>query len=286
MKLTLTEDPHAFQERAFSFLLQNEVENNLMIGLLQRLIADKHDAADPPYYCVVEDAGRVVAAAMRTPPHNLIVPRCPPPVLEFLARELHARGLPLPGVIGPSEAADCFAGAWCAVAGVESRLQMAERIYRLDQVSWPPPVSGRFGVAQRQDAELAIEWARAFNEEALGSIDDVRPMVERRLDEGALFFWRDARPVSMAGAARSTPHGTAVAPVYTPPELRRRGYASAVVAALSQRILDGGKQFCCLFTDLSNPTSNSIYQKIGYRPVSDVNMLAFIEAPEKRPADE
>src|SRR5438045_3645778 len=82
--------------------------------------------------------------------------------------------------------------------------------------------------------------------------------------QGPLFVWRDPQPVSMAAWAGQTPRGVRVNMVYTPPELRRRGYASAAVSTLTKKLLDAGRKFVFLFTDLSNPTSNKIYQKMGY----------------------
>jgi len=92
---------------------------------------------------------------------------------------------------------------------------------------------------------------------------------------GGLRVWEDNTPVSMAGASGPTPNGIRVGAVYTPPERRRRGYASGLVAALSQEQLDAGKRFCFLYTDLANPTSNKIYQDIGYEAVSDVDEYHF-----------
>jgi len=91
--------------------------------------------------------------------------------------------------------------------------------------------------------------------------------------------WRDSQPVSMAAWAGQTPRGVRVNMVYTPPELRRRGYASAAVSALTKKLLDAGRKFVFLFTDLSNPTSNSIYRKMGYEAVCDINEVDF-ETPK------
>ena len=91
-----------------------------------------------------------------------------------------------------------------------------------------------------------------------------------RLRSGSLFVWDNDGPVSMAGWTGKTLNGVRVTFVYTPPEFRRHGYASACVAALTQRLLDEGNRYCCLYTDLANPTSNRIYQQIGYRAVCDV----------------
>jgi predicted GNAT family acetyltransferase len=79
----------------------------------------------------------------------------------------------------------------------------------------------------------------------------------------------------MAGYSGRTPNGIRVAWVYTPPENRGKGFAGACVAALSQKLLDEGRKFCFLYTDLANPISNHVYQKIGYEPVVDSTAYAF-----------
>jgi len=129
------------------------------------------------------------------------------------------------------------------------------------------------------DAELLVAWSVAFQKEALPN--EVNPDQARRtvllgIQDQRLYVWEDGgRPVSEAMATRPTPHGISIGLVYTPPELRRRGYATALVAELSQRMLDSGREFCTLFTDLANPISNSIYQKIGYQPIGDYSMIFF-----------
>jgi predicted GNAT family acetyltransferase len=90
------------------------------------------------------------------------------------------------------------------------------------------------------------------------------------------YLWElDSKPVSMAGVGGNTPNGIRVSWVYTPPELRGKGYASALVATLSQAQLDAGKKLCFLYTDLANPTSNAIYQRIGYKKVSESTHYDF-----------
>lgn len=111
--------------------------------------------------------------------------------------------------------------------------------------------------------------------EPQGEREEVCQAVEDRITRSSLFLWEDGRPVSMAAGSRQTTHGIVVNQVYTPPELRNRGYATSCVAALSQHLLDQGHTFCALFADLGNPTSNSIYQRIGYRPVVDFGEYYF-----------
>jgi predicted GNAT family acetyltransferase len=126
-------------------------------------------------------------------------------------------------------------------------------------------------------------WSYAFAQEGLGrgTMEEARTLAARRIPQGDIFLWDDQGPASMAIRARPTPHVYTVTGVYTPPELRGRGYASACVSALSQLLLDSGKQFCSLFTDLSNPVSNSIYRKIGYEPVCDFTEFRFERESEK-----
>jgi predicted GNAT family acetyltransferase len=152
------------------------------------------------------------------------------------------------------------------------------RIYELRQVTPAPSTPGRFRVAAEADVPLVASWTRRFIEEALPNDDPnvADEAAKRRIRGGEMFLWEDGgRPVSMAAKSRPMNRGITVNMVYTPPDLRGRGYATACVAALSQHLLDEGWKFCVLFTDLSNPTSNSIYQKIGYRPVCDFDQLGF-----------
>ena len=185
----------------------------------------------------------------------------------------------LPGVLGPKEHAVTFAERWSARTGRAYRLDTSERIFRLTRVRPPRPVLGRLRTAEPRDRDLLVDWGAAFHREALHD-DDVSnmPMIVDRwiaAQGRTMYLWDDAGPVSMVRVGGPDSNGIRVGPVYTPPELRGRGYASACVAAVSQAQLDTGRSFCFLFTDLANPTSNHIYQEIGYEPVRDVDVYRF-----------
>ena len=156
---------------------------------------------------------------------------------------------------------------------------MHERLYELRSVAPPPPVAGEMRLADANDLDWVARWMFEFNREALPdeplTLDEARKHVSNRIGEGTYYLWEDGTPVALAGHGRHTPHGCSIGPVYTPSEFRRRGYAAALTAALSQLLLDSGKQFTTLFTNLANPTSNSIYMKIGYRPVCDFDLYRF-----------
>ena len=277
MKLTRHESADDFLAHAGSFLGAREAEHNLILGLCSRLRVAPLMYGEPPYFAVVEHDGRVVGATMRTPPHNLILSELDDlaaigPLLEDARAEFGS----LPGVVGPKQAVARFAEAWSGPA----RLELAQRAFRADHVDRPSGVSGGMRDYERRDRELAAEWMDAFVDEALPEPppESSEQFVDRREEDadGGLVLWEDdGAVVSMAGFGGRTPNGIRIGPVYTPPELRGRGYASALTAAITQRLLDGGLRFCFLFTDLSNPTSNNIYQRIGYEPVSDIDLWTF-----------
>ena len=276
-RLTHADD---FLAAAGDFLTAREAEHNLILGLSSRLRDSPRLYGEDPYFLVVRDRGRVVAAALRTPPHNLILSETADDrTTEAICAAAHQAFPTLPGVIGPSEVAAAFARAWPARTGAWASLAIAQRVYRADSAVHPHGVEGRMRPYADSDEELVLAWLDAFAAEAIrGSpIEDGPSMLRHRLEDpdGDFVIWEHDAPVSVAGYGGATPNGIRIGPVYTPPELRRRGYASALTARLTQTLLDGGRRFCFLFTDLANPTSNAIYQRIGYEPVTDVDFWRF-----------
>lgn len=154
---------------------------------------------------------------------------------------------------------------------------MRMRVYELRHVQMPDLPQGRFKASGTAEIPTIAKWMQAFELEALGKIHDQDlPRAERLVSTGNVFTWVvDEKVVSMAMKARPIAHSATVGGVYTPPEHRRQGYAGALVACLSQHLLDEGYQFINLFTDLENPTSNKIYQAVGYHPVCDFRAYCF-----------
>jgi uncharacterized protein len=273
-------DADAFLARAERFLLEREAEHNLLLGLAGRLRAQPRLYGHDPYFAVLETGGRVVGAALRTPPHNLALSEIDDLAsLPPLVVDLHATYGSLPGVLGPKVAAAELARLWEAATGVRGRLAVSKRIYRASGAEAPADVPGRPRPYAAADRAVVVAWLVAFAAEAHPheAPDDPQELVERRLADpaGGFLLWDDGGAVSLAGYGAPTAHGIRVGPVYTPPALRGRGYASALVAELTRDLLAGGHGFCCLFTDLANTTSNRIYQRVGYRGVTDVDQWAF-----------
>lgn len=275
-------DAGALWERASGVLLASEAENCLMIGLLERLRQDPHAYGDAdPYLATVEVDGRLAGLALCTPPFSVTVTRMPALVAPALLDDAGAALGELRGLSGPVPTAGELASAYSQATGSEARLEMAQRIHAADHVVAPRDVPGRSRVAHKEDRDLLLAWLRDFIEEAMGpeAPNDPVRTVDRALagDPGhGLQLWEhDGSPVSMAGWTGPTPNGIRVGPVYTPPELRGRGYGGANVADLSSRLLSQGRRFCYLFTDLANPISNDLYARLGYRPVCDFDLYRF-----------
>jgi predicted GNAT family acetyltransferase len=278
------EDAAEFLTEAGPLLLADEARHNLILGIAGT-IRDSPDVYPLRSLWVVRKEGRPVAAAIRTPPYNLILARPESPVaLEALADGIAEE---LPGVNGCVPEAEEFAELWAERSGARPRTNMRQGIYALQQVRPLPAVPGSARVATLDDRDLVLRWWIAFGDEVLHEggpgRENAEAMVGHRLAARGRGFllWEDAGDVvSIAGWGGATPNGIRIGPVYTPPELRRHGYATALTADLSQslldgRLFDGGRRFCFLYTDLANPTSNAIYERIGYLRAAESAEILF-----------
>jgi predicted GNAT family acetyltransferase len=284
VEIARLDDAAAFLAEAEPLLLADEARHNLILGIAGT-IRDSPDHYPSRSFWLVRDEGEVAAAALRTPPYNLILaaPRSDD-ALTVLVRGIAAD---LPGVVGAEPEAVGFADLWSQQTGLRARTNMRQGIYALEQVRPPSAVPGSARVATADDRELALRWWIDFGEEVLHEGGPGRDRAEAALDHrlsspsAGILLWEDGgAPVSLAGWGGPTPNGIRIGPVYTPPELRGRGYATALSAELSQRLLDGslfegGRRFCFLYTDLANPTSNAIYERVGYRRVAESAEIVF-----------
>ena len=265
-----------------AYLEQNESENNLPIGLAYRL-------AEAPYYYGPElplllsilEQGKVVGVVLMTPPHRIILSRISTEVqtaIIHLIRHLGEIGVQIPGVVGPVSEAQAFADCWLRdLHGVSFRIAMRTRVFEARKVADVPLSPGKFRLARMDDHLRMAPWFVAFSEEIgePADLDSVKKRAEQHIRAGQLYIWDDDEPVSIAAAARPTRNGITVNRVYTPPEHRNKGYATSCVWSLTRKMLTDRYSFCSLYTDLVNPTSNSIYAKIGYVPIGDALTVDF-----------
>jgi uncharacterized protein len=258
----------SFLDRAQPWLVEHEAENNLILSIAAQLVKTPRDDA---YLATIESHGEVVGCAFRTPPYKLSVTTMPADAIDVFVHHICEEFDDTPGVLGPDDVARRIAEGIAAQQGRKAHAGMKSRIYQARTV-FPPATlpGGRMRLAQPGDAELLSAWLDEFAKETNHGPGDARTYTHLHIANKTVFIWDDDGPKTTALWAGITPNGVRVGFVFTPAEHRGRGYASAVTAAASQRALDTGYQFCCLYTDLGNPTSNAIYQKIGYTPVCDV----------------
>lgn len=275
MRVERHDDPVAFERLVTPLLLTDEARFNLELGVLGRLArGEVIDLDGEPLMFSVHDGVALVGAALRTPPWKLLVAPVPTAAMPALAGAVPAG---VPSVLGTKEGTEAFAEAYAARHGLRWHADRAQGVYRLTTLVEPPhPAPGTLRAADADtEPDLIHGWIAAFAAE-------IRlPVTTRERDlaaarEGRVFFWEvDGEAVCLVGVGGQTPNGARVGPVYTPPEHRGRGYASAATAAITRRLLDQGRTYTFLYTDLDNPTSNKIYRALGYEQVADVQDVAF-----------
>ncbi|MBN2046874.1 MAG: GNAT family N-acetyltransferase [Anaerolineaceae bacterium] len=262
-------------------LEENESANNLMLGILQRQVRHPDWVDHLPFLRTCHNARGLVAAAVMTPPHNLIIYReqtNTDEAFELIAFDLLLNRWNPPGVIGPSDIAQRFAAKWSQICGMKHLLKTNLRIYECDSVTKPAHVKGALRLAGPEDLDLLSEWIHGFQNDIGDPIglEDASQMIQRRIQNQDAYIWEEGGvPVSMVIKNRPIAHSISVTGVYTPPDLRKRGYASACVSTLTEKLLEVGYRAVNLYTDLANPTSNSIYQRMGYIPIMDWKEFRF-----------
>src|SRR5882672_1520922 len=238
--------------------MRAEIEHNVILSIAGSVAKGLLVPKAPPYFAVVVSAGEVVACAIRTPPHKLVVSSGSAAAMHALAQDVFALAPDLTALNGPEPAAGAFAAAWPALSGRPAQPGKHQRLYVAyavtDDLRETP---GGLRRAEAGDRPLVLQWAAEFAREAVPDEPfDGEEVVGRYYLTQSLYLWDDAGPATILVASGKTLNGARVGFVYTPPTRRRNGYATAAVAALTARLLAEGKQHCCLYTDLANPTSN------------------------------
>jgi GNAT superfamily N-acetyltransferase len=278
MEIRLHDELSTFAEQSQSLLLADPVRHTVAITILA--FRQRPDAPqDLKHLITVHEDREVRGAALQVAGWPLVVSALPVRFADALASVLAGRDPDLNGVSGPREEADAFADAWLARAGRRRRGAMSQRLFALQTLTPPVGVPGASRVATLDDLELLVAWRADFEEAAIpedlpraGADAIARNM---SLGHGSVLWERDGEPVALASASAPAAAMSRVGPVWTPPRYRNRGFGSAVTAAVSQWALDAGAKHVVLFTDLSNPVSNAIYPRIGYRPVFDAVEFTF-----------
>ena len=269
-----------FFKENLSFLEKQEATNNLQIGIPLSMLGEVEKRSPPNLFSVFNDQ-QVVFSCVQTSPRNFLIYGEEPldkVVFKSLIPVLVEKKINTQGVIGPKHLATGFAEAWKEETGQSWAINFEQMIYQLDAVREIKLSNGVFKKATIEDLPVVEQWFVDFAKEAMNRPNDEesRKIAREKVETGCLYLWKNEEiSVSMAAVARPTRNGITVNYVYTPPEHRGKGYACSCVAMTSKLMLEEYK-FCCLFTDLSNVSSNYIYQKIGYYPIIAYREIRFL----------
>jgi hypothetical protein len=281
MKVRTYGDAESFLRNTQVELESNEAANSLMLGVCLRLIRYPERIKTSPCLKTVEDERGLVLASMMTSPHKMVVHGHQGDLdrgARVLVEDLVSERWMVPGVLGPREVSRSVGEAWAEITGGRCELERQQRVYALRKVKDLLPQRGGLRLATVADIDLVAEWRHDFQVEVFREAgrEAARAAAELGVENAAIYLWEDRRPVSMAMKTRPTRNGISVSLVYTPPELRGRGYATACVGELSRLLLESGWRYCALFADLSNEAANRIYRRIGYEPTCDYDEYVFL----------
>jgi len=266
-----TESPGDVLAAAGAHLATDPVRHNLVLTLLHARAAHP----EPGRYWVVREGGRPAGIVLQSP-LDFLATATPMGATAIAAAvdAVVAADVPLPGVTGEAMTAARFAGHWTERTGRGAWPVQGQRIYEVDQVVTRPAPGGQQRAATDDDLPLLTDWFTAFGEEIGEARGDVAPLVARRLAAGHLWLWEHDGPAAFAAVSDPVAGVSRIGPVYTPVDRRARGYASALVAALSSAVRSRGTR-CILYADLGNPTANSVYRTLGYRAVAEALRYHF-----------
>lgn len=279
VEILLTADPHDFAAHASGFLADRP-ERNVAATVLASIISGRYAGSGPRFAYGRSPSGQTRFAALRTPPWPLLVSDLEPTLAPALIHRWLADDPGLPGVSGLPAAARAVASTWRDRTGGRSHCHMRTALHCLERVLDPQrPAPGRLRLPEADERDLLVAWNEAFEREAGVVVSgQSEALVDERLSYAGWAIWDDQGPVCLVGVNRAVAGAVRVGPVYTPPESRNRGYASAAVAAASRRALAQGASRCLLYTDLANPTSNRIYAQVGYVRLADWEEHTFLSA--------
>jgi predicted GNAT family acetyltransferase len=275
MDVQLTDDVEVYAAAAGGFLEAEPCRRNMLRTIIEAVRSGAATPTAPPSFWWASDDGHIVGTASWTPPHALLVSEIAPGAVAPLVESARRRGtgidVRVPGVIGPGDTARSVGAAWQRLAGEVATVHMVEILHQLDALVEPPSPPGGWRRAQPSDLELVTEWFVAFADEAgVVHVPDRSRLVAHIIDAGRCFLWEDdgaavslvCHNVPVAGVVR-------IGPVYTPSRFRMRGYGRRLTYEVTRDALAQGATTTVLYTDAANPTSNSIYKQVGYRPLEE-----------------
>ena len=280
MHLTTYPDATAFLHEAQIALEASGSASDRMLGMCLRMVRHPERIGTPPLFVTAGDDEGLALAAVMAPPWNVVIHGLRDDIdaaARALAAYLQAERRSAPGVEGPAEVAALAAARLAEASGRRPRLERRELLYELRAVRTPVPALGRLRPAAEAEAALIARWWYGSNLAAFGQADAAESgrVARRCMADGDVYVWDVGRPVSMAARTGPTRTSITVGRVYTPPEERGRGYATACAGELSRLLLAEGRDYCTLLVEVGNSAAQRVYERIGYRPVGEFNEIAL-----------
>ena len=289
MKFKLYKDIKIFYNDTYDVLMRHEAQNVIPLGniIIGNEGKDKTNWRDPAnwFMATISDNSNIVLTAVMTPPKNLTLyatdNKNDDAAIDILVDNIIANNIHIPGVMAEKSLAERFAQLYAGKCGIEFTIAKNQRIYELSQVNTEIHTVGTVRLATEKDMSFLPYWMQGFDSDCFGdslaTSNDAEKYLYRISDNRLYVLEYNGMPVTMAKISRDLQTVCVIGLVYTPPYFRGKGYATSCVAAVSQFGLDRGFSKCVLYTDLANPTSNSIYMKIGYKPICDSVDIKFEE---------
>ena len=292
MELRFFDHPADFLDIAGEHLAEQPVLSTVMAGVADRMRTQFDDGVPwpegvPCWFVVVRDGDEIVGTAMRTArfgEHPAYLLPMPDQAAVLLARTLLDRDEPVLGANGALPTVQIFCEEMARATGRTAAVGQHTRLFELGELKEPAPAEGRLRPATLAEQDLVASWYDAFMaaaDEQAGRAPGASPHetlapeeMRHRIEGGRIFLWQDAggTPVNLTAATMPAYGVSRVGPVFTPKEQRGRGYASQAVYQVSAFLRDRGER-ACLFTDQANPTSNKIYEALGYDRLLDMANL-------------
>jgi predicted GNAT family acetyltransferase len=259
----LTPDPATFLDATRPFLLTDALANGVLLRVSNRYVQFPAPDDDNLWGWVTDAADEVVLATMHTPPHFVALSVGSPDAARQLAHELAAIGRDPAGCLGALDTAAAFQDEWTTLAAVTSGVHVDMFSLTCEKVIEPPRPAGGTRRATLDDKPLVEAWSDAFITE-LELVEGPMTGLDQALADGVHWLWEvEGQPVCWLADRPAEPHFAHIGPVYTPPQHRRKGYAAALTYEATKYYLDQGR-IGTLYTDAANPTSNGVYESVGY----------------------
>ncbi|PFK34074.1 GNAT family N-acetyltransferase [Bacillus cereus] len=277
IQLQVYEEVSHFKKEVSPILEMNEQENNLLLGVLQF-------AENPLFMAVAKQNEKIALILLQTEGQQVIVAKSEVSgeAIQEIAKQLTKVYPDIPGLIGEKRVVKQLAEEIAQLEQKKLSIRMNQGVYELKKVKKKWDEHGVFRQVNSDELPSIEKWVYQFCEDAhLPTTEEkAKQTASILVSTNRLFGWEvDGRLVSVAATTRPTKSNITVNFVYTPKDERKKGYASNCVAALSQHMLDRGYKTTTLYTDLANPTSNKIYQEIGYELIME-SILIFLETIE------